>query len=258
MAIQFTAASLPNKQGALIPDDEGYFTTPVGALNSYNSSGEYYVAQGATQLFTSNSAFVRRIESRRLKGECGHPKFLPSMTVKQYIERMMQIWEPEVDTFFQKIELDVDFGKKNPHLNNKDLVGVIARLTPSGPKSPGLRESFMRPGEDVCYSVRALTRDWYANGRNNRCIEKIFTYDHVTEPGIASAAKYNSAALETLKDVSITGNLFEQIVDSAFMDVATEDSKQLAMECLELFKSPVDRTYHRSFVELKAPKVLAW
>lgn len=258
MAIQFTAATLPNKQGALVPDSEGYFITPVGALNSYNSSGEYYVANGARDLFTSNSAFMRRIESRRLKGESGHPKFLPSMTTKQYIERMMQIWESEVDTFFQAITLDEDFGKKNPQLNNKDLVGVVARLTPSGPKSFGLRESFMRPGEDVCYSVRALTRDWYANGRNNRCIEKIFTYDHVTEPGIASAAKYNSAALETLKDVILNVNLFEQIVDSAFMDVATEDSKTLALECLDLFKSPVDRTYQRSFVELKVPKVLSW
>jgi hypothetical protein len=258
MAIQFTAASLPNKTGALVPDAEGYFITPVGALNTYNSSGEYYVAQGARDLFTASSIFMRRIESRRLKGECGHPKFLPSMTVKQYIERMMQIWEPEVDTFFQAITLDEDFGKKNPQLNNKDLVGVIARLTPSGPKSPGLRESLMRPGEDVCYSVRALTRDWYANGRNNRCIEKIFTYDHVTEPGVASAAKFNSAALESLKDVIVKEDMFEQIIDSAFMDIASEDSKELARECLDLFKSPVDRQFKRSFVELKVPTVLSW
>lgn len=258
MPIQFTAATLPNKSGVLKPDQEGYYTMPIGALNTYNSSGEYYVAQGAADLFKSSSIFMRRIETRRLKGECGHPKFLPGMSVKQYIERMMQIWESEVDTFFQTVVLDEDFGKKNPHLKNKDLVGIIGRLTPSGPKSEGLRESLERPGEDVCYSIRALTRDWYANGRNNRCLEKIFNWDHVTEPGVASAAKYNSSALESLKDIPINGRMFEEIIDSSFMDVASEDSKELARECLDLFGSPVDRTYSRRVVEIKVPAILTW
>ncbi|MGI9212448.1 MAG: S80 family phage morphogenetic serine protease, partial [Methylococcaceae bacterium] len=73
--IKFTATKLSShgKMGAIPVDVDGYRTMIVGALNAFNSSGEYYVLDAAKKLFEESSTFMRRVRNGCLKGEVGHP-----------------------------------------------------------------------------------------------------------------------------------------------------------------------------------------
>ena len=130
--VRFTATKLTdiNKKGLLLPDSEGYYELPVGGLNVVNSSGQFYTLEGAKDLFDSSSIFMRRVRNGCLKGELGHPKRLPGMSLDDYIQRIVTIDEKNVCCFFKELWLDFEFGKKNPQLGTPDLVAVMAKLKP--------------------------------------------------------------------------------------------------------------------------------
>jgi hypothetical protein len=130
--VMYTASKLAaGKKGILPPDADGYYTMPVGALNVFNSSGQYYVLEGAKQLFDSSSIFQRRVANGCSKGEMGHPKREPKMTMDDYMTRILTIEETNVCCHFRKFWLDETFGKKNPQFKNPDMVAIMAELKPS-------------------------------------------------------------------------------------------------------------------------------
>lgn len=232
--IKFTATKLAGtgKLGILKPDADGYYEQIIGGLNTYNSVGEYYTAEGATQLFQESSSFMRRIKSGCLKGELGHPKRLPGQSMNEYLNRILTIEETNVVCHFKDIWLDTQFGKNNPKFNNPALVAVMARFKPTGPKADALRLSLENPHEDVCFSIRALTKDYYQRGQTYRVLNQIVTFDNVNEPGLALARKYESPALEDLIDCTIRQQVLETVAnDQSF--IATESSRALAVETLQ-------------------------
>lgn len=241
--IRFTSTKLvgTGKKGILTPDEYGYRTMPIGGLNVVNSAGEYYLAEGARELFNSSSTLKRRIEAGCLKGELGHPKRDPGMSMDQYLNRILTIVESNVVAHFSEIWLDEDFGKKNPQFNNKDLVAIMAKVKPSGPHTNCLESSFNNPKEEVCFSIRALTRDFYHKGVNHRVLQQIVTWDNVTEPGLNLARKWNSPALESMVDCIIKPRDIEQVIDSNIYSLATEDTKSMIMEAFELSKKETVR-----------------
>lgn len=241
--LRFTSTKLvgTGKKGVLPVDENGYRQMPIGGLNVINSAGEYYLAEGARELFSSSSALIRRIKSGCLKGELGHPKRLPGMTMDQYLNRVLTVDEGNVVAHFSEIWLDEDFGKKNPQFNNKDLIAIMANVKPSGPKGQCLEQSFNNPKEEVCFSIRALTRDFYHKGVNHRVLQQIMTWDNVTEPGLDLARKWNSPALESMADCIIKPQDIEHVIESNVYSLATEDTKSMIMEAFELSKKETIR-----------------
>ena len=232
--IKFTATKLTGtgKLGVLKPDADGYYEQIIGGLNTFNSVGEYYTAEGATQLFEASSSFMRRTKSGCLKGELGHPKQLPGQSINEYLNRILTIEETNVVCHFKEIWLDTQFGKNNPKFNNPALVAVMAKFKPAGPKGDALRASLENPHEDVCFSIRALTRDYYQRGQTYRVLNQIVTFDNVNEPGLSLARKYESPAMEELIDCTIRRQALETIAkDRSF--IATESSRALAIETLQ-------------------------
>ena len=237
--LRFTSTKLQGsgKQGLLTPDENGYYTTVVGGLNVLNSAGEYYLADGARELFKASSIFMRRVTSGCLKGESGHPKRLPGMSLEQYLNRILTIDEANVIAHFSEIWLDEEYGKRNPDLGNKDLIAIMAKVKPAGPKFESLKQSFENPKEEVCFSIRALTRDFYQSGKTFRVLQQIVTFDHVVEPGISIARKWHSPSLESLTEQTIKSKDIELITKEESLSLATESTKQLALEALDLVKS---------------------
>lgn len=236
--IRFTSTKLvgTGKKGIIPPDEFGYREMPIGGLNVVNSAGEYYLAEGARDLFKSSSTLMRRITAGCLKGELGHPKRLPNTSIDQYLNRILTIDETNTVAHFSEIWLDEEFGKKNPQFNNKELVAIMAKVKPSGPKSSCLEESFKNPKEEVCFSIRALTRDFYHKGVNHRVLQQIVTWDNVTEPGLNIARKWHSPALESMVDCIIKPKDIEEVIDSNVYSLATEDTKSMIMEAFEISK----------------------
>jgi len=131
-----TALTGSNKAGKIRPDADGYYTMVVGAVNSFNSAGAYYPAEPAKALFNDSSSFQRRISDGALRGEMGHPRKLPGMTIRDFMSRCMDIQEDNVCCHFRRIWLES--GHKDPQ--GRPVVAIMAEVKPAGPKGPALAE----------------------------------------------------------------------------------------------------------------------
>lgn len=240
--IKFTATKLNelNKTGVAKKGSDGYYEVLLGGLNVYNSKGEYYTAEGATKLFTESDVLMRRIKMGNLKGEQGHPQRLPGQTMDEYLYRLFVIDEKSVCCHYKEVWLDTEFGKNNPHLKNPSLVGIKAKVCGSGPFGAAFEKSMENPNENVCFSIRALTQDENRNGTIYRTLVKIFTWDCVTEPGIAHSNKWDSPSteslsLESMTESYITKEQITRLANNTSPCVAIE-SKDAAREILSVFK----------------------
>lgn len=243
MGLHFTSTRLvgKNKRGVIRPDEDGYYTLPVGALNTFNSAGEYYTAdgEGAANLFKSSSVFMRRVRAGALRAENGHPDYVTGMSDDEYLSRILEIRETNVVGHFKDIWLDEDFGKKHPELDNPNLIAIMAKVIPSGEKAHVLRSSLENPHEETCFSIRSLTRDYVERGKRFKELKQIITFDMVNEPGIYIARKSFSPMLESrnLGNEGMFENI-DKIVEA--MDgrrgFATEDSRFLAMETISIIR----------------------
>ena len=72
----------------------------------------------------------------------------------------------------------------------------MSRVCPSGPHAAMLERAFENPGENVCFSIRAFTRDYMQGGVMYRDLDTIVTFDYVNEPGIDFAEKFKAPSLE--------------------------------------------------------------
>lgn len=234
-----TVFSSKNKKGVITPDSNGYYEVIVGALNSYNSAGEYYTAQGALQLFENSSHLMRRIKNGALYSELGHPKKAPDMSMEQFYNRVITIEETNICGHFSEIYLDFDFGKKNAELNSPDLIAIIAKVKPAGPKSNALQIALENPKQNAAFSIRGLTENKYINGRVERRLTNIITFDHVVEGGISIAHKHMAPSLEKYNtgDTYIT-ELTDTLIDkSTLKTVLTKSLSTVGMESNnELFR----------------------
>jgi len=218
--VQFTCTTLAGtgKTGVLPKDENGYRIQPIGALNCFNSAGEYYPAAQAKAIFENSSSFMRRVSSGCLKSEEGHPKPVPGMTEEQFIRRVLTIDEKNVCAHIASVYLDFDNVKDS---NGKPIIAIMGKIKPAGPLAASLEDAYNNPNEDVCFSIRAFTDDKVIAGTKQRTLIEVVTFDRVNEPGIATSRKYHAPALETLAD-----NQFE----AAAVRRAVKPMPGLAME----------------------------
>ena len=180
--------------GKLKKDSEGYYTMAVGGLNVYNSSGQYYTMDGVKKIFDESSQFQRRVQRGVLRAEVGHPVREPGMTENDFIRRVLTIRESNVCAFFKEIWLDFNSVKDN---TGRPVVAIMAKVCPSGPHGAMLERIFEQPGENLCFSIRAFTKDFREGGVYKRELETVVTFDYVNEPGIDHAEKFKAPALES-------------------------------------------------------------
>ena len=242
-----TIFSSKNKKGILTPDSDGYYEVVVGALNSYNSAGEYYTAEGALQLFENSSHFMRRIKNGALYAELGHPKKAPETSMEQFYNRVISIEETNICGHFSEIRLDFEFGKKNPELNNSDLIAIIAKVKPAGAKANALQLALENPKQNAAFSIRGITENKYKNGRVERRLTNIITFDHVTEGGIQCAHKQFAPGLEQriasesyvteLMDTTIDKNTLKRVLNTNISHVGMENNHELFTDILKSIES---------------------
>lgn len=208
----FTSTALAGigKKGILTPDADGYYTMPVGGLDVFNSTGDFYTLAGAKELFNPeyDSSFQRRISSGCLYGEMGHPKMLPGQSMDSYIQRVMSIEETRWAAHFHSVWLDYENVRDK---DGKRVVAIMAKLKPAGAFGPSLEQALANPKQDVCFSIRAFTEDKWVGKIKYRTLAQIVTFDMVTEPGINFARKFNSPALESLTNVQVQKHDFDSI-----------------------------------------------
>lgn len=188
-----TALNGTNKEGILKPDERGYYYLPLGALNVFNSMGQFYPYEGAKDLFLKSSAFMRQIAQGCLKSEEGHPEPLPGERESDFLQRVSRVNEKNVCAHIASVSLDFDNVRDD---RGNKVIAIMGRVTPAGPYGPSLAKSLVNPEENVCFSVRAFTLNKRVGGVMHRTLREIITWDRVTEPGLHAARKFFSPALE--------------------------------------------------------------
>lgn len=242
--VRFTVTALPpDKKGKLQQDDEGYYKVNLGALNTFNSIGEYYVRKEAEDLFLKNADLMRRVNNGRVKCEEGHPVFETGMSDTAFMYRAYEIREANVSGIFRAIELDFDAaealrGKGQISRDERyqgDLLPVVGWVKPAGPLWKSLALAFENKYEDICFSVRGFTDDYVANGITYRFLREIITYDRVNEPGVEHASKWKQPALESRIERPITRSFIDELLSPGFAKLATEDSKVMANKIIKIY-----------------------
>lgn len=232
-SVRFECTRLNNKVGKLTKDKDGYYVMPVGGLNVFNSAGQFYVYEEAKALFEQSSQFMRRVQRGVLRAEVGHPVREPGMSEQDYVRRILTIRESNVCAFHKEIWLDFD-SVKDAH--GKPVIAIMSKVCPSGPHAAMLERAFENGGENVCFSIRAFTRDVFQQGICKRILETIVTFDYVNEPGIDFAEKFKSTALESevLVDNQFTRGTMTSALNDTSKGIATESTLLTAGE---LFKA---------------------
>lgn len=232
-AVRFgsTALAGTNKAGIIPKDADGYRTMIVGGLNIFNSAGQWYSYDGAKALFESSSQFMRRVSRGCLFGELAHPRQEKGQSFDDYVQRILEIRESNICVHFKEIFLDFNSVKD---ANGRAVVAIMAKLAPSGPHGPALEKSLENKNENVCFSIRSFTKDYYDRGIEVRELKNIVTFDRVLEPGLAIANKYSCPSLESITENLITENQLTRIIkNDTINNVATESSKLIAKETME-------------------------
>lgn len=234
-SLVFSATKLPmlKKTGKITPDADGYYELVVGGLNTWNNTKAwYYTIEGCRELFGPNSLLQRRIANGCFRAEVNHPKQKPGESDQAFFQRMLDIDRDNVCAHFKKIWLDENFGKNHPEYGNPGLIAIMGLVKPSLPKGAMLQESLDNPNENVCFSIRALSKEGYVGGKRIRVLEELVSIDFVNEGGILVASKWDSPATETIDNgpaYRVTRELLERISNGAKESAtATESSREAA------------------------------
>lgn len=232
--VTFTCQSLAGiqKRGVLVPDKDGYYSQPVGALRVFNSAGHFYTDNAqAVNLFKNSSAFMRRVQRGAVRGEIEHPDWVKGMSEDEYAARMYFIDSRNVCVHFAGFELDFDNFKDT---NGKPLVAIIGRFTPSGVHGAVLEKQLKNSQENVCFSIRAFTIDKQVGRIRQRTLAEIVTFDFVNEPGIHVAEKYKSLTLESHYERPVTKQSMEKALSRQVLNFGRES---VSLDQHALFRS---------------------
>lgn len=178
-----------NKAGIITPDAQGYYRTPVGAYNAYNSAGYLYEKNSGLAMFQPGSQLMRQIEKGVLYGEWKHPERAPGMSDQAYMTRIRRVDIDRASHHIREYEL-----VPSKDENGRDIVLVIAYIKPWGPFGAHIETAFKTGSQNVYFSVRSITFDDF-NTRVKHTRE-VITHDFVGEGGIFVANKYNAPSLE--------------------------------------------------------------
>jgi Peptidase S80 family len=200
--VYFTCTALPgDKKGILQKDENGYYTHPVGALDVFNSTGDFYTARGAKDLFEKSSHFMRRVQEGIIYGEEGHPAPLPGQSFQEFYRRALTIDEKSICCHFSEFWLDFESSRD---ATGRPIVVIMAKVRPHGPFAASLQSSLDNPKVNTCFSIRSVTDDKMVGNTLERRLKQIVTFDHVVESGISVARKFKSPVLESYVHTPIT------------------------------------------------------
>ena len=203
-SLVFTIHKTFSPDKTLEKDANGYYKVLMGALNSYNNVGEFYVAEGIKEIMANKDSLVnKRLTAGYLVGEMGHPQFQPGMTKADYIHRIMQLDQKNTSHHIRSVEFV-------PGPNG--MVKTVGWVKPAGPQGELLRESLDNPDRNTAFSLRAITADYIDKGRTMKKIMEFVTWDWVPMPGIEIANTWQTISTESIDIVEFSPRELDDII----------------------------------------------
>lgn len=225
---RFAATGLlgANKTGELKPDSDGYYTVVLGALDVYNSGGAFYPANTARALFKDSGSLMRRIENKACRGEYGHPRKEPGMSLRDYIVRICTIQEDRIAFHVKEVWLDEQNVKDR---QGRPVIAIMGKVCPSGPYGEVLLRTIKNVHENLCFSIRSITNDVDVNGTIHKHFKVIVTWDLVNEPGLEIANRFSVPSMECVigDEVVFTQDLLSSMAQD---DGISQESLAVTLE----------------------------
>ncbi len=180
----------------LKPNADGYYKVSLGAINVYNSAGDFYeYTEEVAKLFGASSTLMTRLDAGALRSENGHPKMLPGMSKNDFIRRICTIEETLVCGHIK--EVSIEMTNKTEKDANAPIVMVTGLIRPEGTHGEALKSSLENPDSNSALSIRSLTKNRMVGNTMVKTLIHIATWDFVIMPGISIANKANWASLES-------------------------------------------------------------
>jgi hypothetical protein len=195
------ALKAANKKGRMKRDKEGYVDIIGGAFDSSNSQGAFYSSEGVAELLKEGSILARRLGRAQLYSELGHPS-QESMSDKQYRARLLRIKEKEYCNHIKSVTLDTEMWRSVPGLERGSIATVL-KVKPFGPHGHIIADAIETPSINLAYSIRSFVNNQFKNGRINKKVIDIVTYDNVGSQGMPTANKYDTPSVECLFEMDV-------------------------------------------------------
>ncbi|MNY26398.1 hypothetical protein D3C86_1602450 [compost metagenome] len=168
-------------------------------------------------MIEGSGGLMRMLETARLRGECGHPRFQPGMSQLAWFSRVNDIYEPNICFHIRRIRLAPGVDDQG-----RAVTMVIGEVRESGKESAWFDKQMQNRDEDVCFSIRSFTEDKIVAGVKTKFLKKIVTWDTVNEPGIVKSSKYGTASMESL---ATAGAPEAELETAFFTDVLRNELK---------------------------------
>ena len=199
--ITYSCAALikSGKKGKLKQDEHGYSEICLGAFNVFNSGGIYYpMLDSVKEMFAAGGSLRLRLDKGQCHSELEHPAPVEGKDINHFVQRLLTIKADRVSAHIKSVSLVEGKDEKG-----KSIVRCMGMVRPAGPYGPSLEDSLANPCESTAFSVRSLCSTKPLNGRLEKHVTNIITWDQVLQPGISMANKFDTPSLEQLQDDSI-------------------------------------------------------
>ena len=197
-AITFSILKTHASNKQLEKDSSGYYKVTLGAINSFNSAGQFYIADGVKELVEdSSSLLAKRLKSGYLNGEMEHPEYKQGMTKEAYLLRTLKIDMTNISHHIKEI-MFIPTETNSGLASHPKTIRVMGWVKPSGPKGHLLQQAIDNPDQNVAFSIRCLTKDEYIGGVYIKKILQIITWDWVLAPGISIANSWDTLSTESM------------------------------------------------------------
>lgn len=214
------------KSGIMVPDETGYYDQSLGGLNTHNSKGEFYLADGVEALFGIHSKLYERAMARELHAELGHPTPRPGESPTAFISRAMGIDEKNTCAHIREITLDLNFGRNNPGAAEPNAIAIRGKIAPNGVYGYVVKEAIENKYQQLAFSIRAITDRAVWKGKTVKKIVTPITFDYVNSPGIKYATKNNSLSLESEfgDDYLVDVDLMKEVLSDSMNYISMESA----------------------------------
>lgn len=177
---------------------DGSFDIVVGAVNHFNSVGEFYTAEGVKEkFFKDNSYLMERCRGGYLRIESEHPVYTTRMTQEEWFQRLYSFDKLRTAGVINELWLEeLDITEDGTDMK---IILIWARVMPLTDRELGiaLQKDLENPNINTAFSIRSIIVKELVNLNTVCKIQDIITFDWVSSPGIKKANAFYTAGMES-------------------------------------------------------------
>lgn len=189
-------------------NDDGSFDVVVGAVNHFNSMGEFYTAEGVREkFFKANSYLMERCKGGYLRIESEHPVFKTGMTQEEWFQRLYSFDKVRTAGVITELWLEELSIKEDG--TDMNIILIWARIMPLTDRELGvtLQKDLENPNINTAFSIRSIIIKELVNLNTVCKIQDIITFDWVSSPGIKKANAFYTAGMESSLNLNIDNSI---------------------------------------------------